>query len=86
VGAGLLFNACHVPTAVTNAAVYKHMNAATLLCLPAVSYLLFPQPTFRGVSALQQLTPASFQSNIVDGSQSDETWLVSLVSSAQLEA
>lgn len=44
----------------------------------AVCYLLFPQPIFKGPSAVEPLTPAAFKSLIEDaGKEGDKTtWLV----------
>jgi hypothetical protein len=44
----------------------------------AVSYLLFPQPIYRGASAIEQFTPASFHQMVVESPQpADVSWLVS---------
>lgn len=45
---------------------------------PAVAYLLFPQPLFRGPSAVQALTPAAFKS-LVEDAPPGVSWLVRAV-------
>lgn len=40
-------------------------------------YLVFPQPIFQGASAVEQFTPASFQSMVAENPQPGLTWLVS---------
>ncbi|EFN59218.1 hypothetical protein CHLNCDRAFT_59562 [Chlorella variabilis] len=41
-----------------------------------VMYLVFPQPIFQGASAVEQFTPASFQSMVAENPQPGLTWLV----------
>lgn len=42
----------------------------------AVAYLLFPQPIYRGPSAVLPLTPASFRELVEGTSPSNTSWLV----------
>lgn len=41
-------------------------------------FVLFPQPMYNGPSPVQQLTPASFQQDIMKAGPSDPRWLVEL--------
>lgn len=62
----------------TTAACSPCCHPAITPAHPAVSYLLFPQPIYRGASAIEQFTPASFHQLVVDSPQpADVSWLVS---------